>query len=342
MVSISLCMIIKNEEAVLKRCLDSVCNLVDEIVIVDTGSTDNSKEIAAEYTDKIYDFEWVDDFSKARNYAFSKCTKDYIYSVDADEVLDEENQKRFLELKETIIDEIEIVQMWYVNTKEYATTENFEKELRPKLFKRLRKFLWIDPIHESVNLNPVVYDSDIEILHLPISNHAGRDFRTFEKAIARGERLSKKLLKMYARELLISGNDSDIKNASDYFNIAFYDRDRDDEEKSWCYVVLARFYRVTGNDGEFFKWVLKDVVTSQSSEICVELGDYYYNKDDYMEAICWFVNALNETEPILCAASHTNIPCESLSKCYRELAKCDDIMRDAYIEEAIFYESMKK
>ena len=57
MVTISLCMIVKNEEAVLARCLDSIADLVDEIIIVDTGSTDRTKEIASYYTDKIYDFE---------------------------------------------------------------------------------------------------------------------------------------------------------------------------------------------------------------------------------------------------------------------------------------------
>ena len=100
MIEISLCMIVKNEEKILTRCLDSVADLVDEIVIVDTGSTDATKKIAANYTDKIYDFTWVDDFSAARNFAFSKAEKDYIYTADADEVIDEENRKRFRELME--------------------------------------------------------------------------------------------------------------------------------------------------------------------------------------------------------------------------------------------------
>lgn len=95
MITISLCMIVKNEERLLARCLDSVADLMDEIIIVDTGSTDQTKEIAARYTDKIYDFEWVQDFSAARNFAFSKATKEYIYSADADEVLDEENREVF-------------------------------------------------------------------------------------------------------------------------------------------------------------------------------------------------------------------------------------------------------
>ena len=68
-------MIVKNEEKLLARCLDSVAGLMDEIIIVDTGSSDKTKEIAARYTDKIYDFEWIDDFSAARNFAFSKAKK---------------------------------------------------------------------------------------------------------------------------------------------------------------------------------------------------------------------------------------------------------------------------
>ena len=62
MATVSLCMIVKNEEKVLARCLDSIADLMDEIIIVDTGSTDRTKEIAKEYTDKIYDFQWINDF----------------------------------------------------------------------------------------------------------------------------------------------------------------------------------------------------------------------------------------------------------------------------------------
>ena len=128
MISISLCMIVKNEEAVLDRCLGSVADLVEEIIIVDTGSTDRTKEIAAGYTDKIYDFQWIHDFSAARNYAFSLASCDYIYSADADEVLDAENRERFRTLKEQLLPEIEIVQMKYGNQLQYNTVYNYDED----------------------------------------------------------------------------------------------------------------------------------------------------------------------------------------------------------------------
>ncbi len=87
MPTLSLCMIVKNEEKHLARCLSSVKDVADEIVIVDTGSTDKTIEIAESFSAKIFHFDWVNDFSAARNFALSKCTGDWILYLDADEEL---------------------------------------------------------------------------------------------------------------------------------------------------------------------------------------------------------------------------------------------------------------
>lgn len=84
---VSLAMIVKNEEEVLRECLKSVKNIVDEIILVDTGSEDRTLEIAREFGAKIYSFEWCYDFSAARNFAAEKCTGDWILVLDADEIV---------------------------------------------------------------------------------------------------------------------------------------------------------------------------------------------------------------------------------------------------------------
>ena len=102
MVSISLCMIVRNEEKVLGRCLACVQGFADEIIIVDTGSTDRTKEIAFSFTDKVYDFKWKDDYAAARNFAFSKGPGDYLFWLDADDVVrQEERRNSVLSGKET-------------------------------------------------------------------------------------------------------------------------------------------------------------------------------------------------------------------------------------------------
>jgi len=84
---LSLAMIVKNEEEKLARCLESIKEYVDEIIIVDTGSHDRTKEIAESFGAQIYDFEWCNDFSKARNFSIEKTTGDYVFVLDADNIL---------------------------------------------------------------------------------------------------------------------------------------------------------------------------------------------------------------------------------------------------------------
>lgn len=88
--TISVPMIVKNEEQFIERALDSLSGFVNEIVVVDTGSTDKTLDIVKKYTDKIYTFKWNDNFADARNFALSKCTGDWILRVDGDEEFPEE------------------------------------------------------------------------------------------------------------------------------------------------------------------------------------------------------------------------------------------------------------
>jgi glycosyltransferase involved in cell wall biosynthesis len=157
-------MIVKNEEAVLARCLDSVKKAVDEIIIVDTGSTDKTKSIAHIFTDNAYSFAWIDDFSAARNEAFSKATKDYQMWLDADDVISEEEIWKLLALKETLDDTTDIVTMKYI-THADSQGNPINISTRGRLFKREKGYKWEDPIHEYITLSGVIVYSDIVIHH---------------------------------------------------------------------------------------------------------------------------------------------------------------------------------
>lgn len=325
MISISLCMIVKNEARVLARCLDSISDLVDEIIIVDTGSTDETKTIASAFSCQIYDFKWIDDFSAARNFAFSKCSCDYIYSADADEVLSEENREKFRLLKENLDPEIEIVQMYYGNQLENGTVYNFDKELRPKLFKRSRNFVWVERVHETVRLLPLVYDSDIEITHLPEKNHAGRDYGIFEKIIAEGEQLSPRLFDFYARELFVSGEQEDFRRAEDYFTeVADSEESTQDVMKAAiCIVVKAAYWRK--DYLKMYRYAMKDVAIEPSSEICFLLGSYYEDMRDYKEAAIWYYNAAFECQSILNIRYQKEYPIQGLIDVYYNLGLMDQV-----------------
>ena len=148
MISVSLCMIVKNEEDVLERCLKSVAGLVDEIIIVDTGSTDRTREIATHFTNQIFDFPWQDDFSAARNEAFSHASMDYCMWLDADDVFLEEDQKAFLNLKETLDPTVSVVMAPYHTGFDERGRVTFSY-YRERLIKNRAGMCWVGAVHEE-------------------------------------------------------------------------------------------------------------------------------------------------------------------------------------------------
>ncbi|WP_315112789.1 glycosyltransferase [Clostridium intestinale] len=103
---ISLCMIVKNEEENLKICLEKISKYINEIIVVDTGSEDNTKLIARDFTDKVFDYKWSNDFAATRNFSISKSSNDWILVLDADELIQEFNIEKvhdFIEKKENLV-----------------------------------------------------------------------------------------------------------------------------------------------------------------------------------------------------------------------------------------------
>ena len=319
MATISVCMIVKNEERVLARCLDSLQGLWEELIIVDTGSTDRTKEIAQRYTDQIYDFSWTGSFSDARNFSFSKATCDYIYAADADEELDEENRRRFLLLKEAMLPEIEIVQMQYGNQLSQNSIYNYDMEYRPKLYKRLREFIWQEPIHEAVRLSPVVYDSDIVIWHKPQGEHGKRDLEAFEAMIAQGEVLSSRLRDIYLRELYFTKDLLHLQKAGKYLENLIGEENLDSDTLQRALTLRILLAQKEGKEKDILKYSLKAVMGEGCSELCLELGRYFLEKEDYEEAAVWFYHGAFQAEPLLSLKAGKKEPLSLLTECYKKL-----------------------
>lgn len=343
MTTFSLCLIVKNEESCLQECLDSYKDAFDEIVIVDTGSTDKTKEIASCYTDKVYDFKWINDFSAARNFAFSKCSCDYIFSADADEVLTSDNLEMLLKLKEVMHPEVEIVTFLYVNDSKYNTSYNYKTERRAKLYKRVRSFVWISPIHETVRLNPVIFDSEISISHRPNANHSKRDFDIYYKSLDSGVTFLDYALCMFIKELFISGDRQDFLKALPYLEKMSRSNYYKEDTLKYIRVALIHSYRLKNDFDNFFKYVSLELCDNPSAETCMELGYYYEESLDYEQAILWYINAANETTSIIDIHACTDTPRYCLAKCYNKMAleaedDGDEEMASQYINIAKEYE----
>lgn len=145
--------IVKNEEGILATALESVKD-ADEIVVVDTGSTDRTKEIAAQYTDKIFDFPWVDDFSAARNHAIEKATGDWIYSIDADQKL--------LTPMAKVREEVARAEAGGHKTVLVKTlADGGQVHWREVLFKKDPEVFWVGAYHEAISVRSTFY-SEVE------------------------------------------------------------------------------------------------------------------------------------------------------------------------------------
>lgn len=246
---------------------------------------------------------------------------DYIYTADADEVINYENYRRFCSLKQALVPEIEIVQMKYITSDEFNTVMNISNEYRPKLYKRLRQFRWIDPIHETIQTQPLVFDSDIEVLHYPQSLHSKRDFSLFLHTFNRGEPLSDKLHTMYARELHISGTDEDFLQAQPVFAHTLATEAEDNSRVQEALCILCRCMRLQGECSDFFKYALRAIAHTPCSEICCELGEYFYQREEYEDAIRWYSCAAFETSSVLNVHTSGDLPLNQLARCYSHLAQ---------------------
>lgn len=192
---ISVCMIAKNEERYIEECLQRIRRYPFEIVLVDTGSTDRTIEIAGKYVDKLEHFNWCDDFSKARNYAISCATRPWIVILDCDEMVENIDCKSMLSIMKAHKEHVGVFPIKNVNIQDGV--EHYHIDKVPRFFHK-DFFHYAFPIHEQVvpigaKTEQVVlstYELPIQVRHLGYNlspeemiQKQQRNLRILQKAI---------------------------------------------------------------------------------------------------------------------------------------------------------------
>lgn len=292
MATISLCMIVKNEQDTLENCLYSIADLVDEIIIVDTGSTDNTKLIAKKYTDKIYDFVWVDDFSAARNYSFDCATKDYVMWLDADDLITQENRTIFANLKNSLDGKIKQIAAKYdvgFNDMGQVTLSYY----RERIMLKEHNYRWIGPIHEVIPLDNDILYSEFTVKHNKIHpTEKGRNLRIFKKMIEQNIPLDTRQTFYYARELYYNGKYEEAKKV--FQSVIQNDKTWIENRISAC-IDLYKCNKALGENDEAIKSLLNSFVfTTPKAEVCCSLANELIERKRYEESAYWYKAAMND------------------------------------------------
>jgi len=225
--SLSLCMIVKDEERYLPRCLESLNPLVDEMIIVDTGSTDATRDIAEIFGAKVFDYQWKDDFADARNHSLNQASGDWILVMDADEIMDPRDHGAIRKLiKNSQNDKV----AYLVTTRNYtdrisstgfvANNGQYDHEegkgwvpsIKVRLFKNRQNVHFVYPVHEQVD--PVLLDKGIALKEcdFPVHHYGKLDSNRMAERVRLYYNLGRKKLevlgydKMALKELAIQAS----------------------------------------------------------------------------------------------------------------------------------------
>ncbi|MGN1208487.1 MAG: glycosyltransferase [Christensenellales bacterium] len=279
-------MIVKNEEKVLERCLISCKDLFDEIVIVDTGSTDKTKEIAKKYATKVLDFVWQDNFSKARNFGILNSTCDYFMWLDADDVISKTNLEKLkklkLELSKTNPNCVFIKYNSGFDENGNVTFSFF----RERILKNDRINLFVDPVHEVIiPREKIEYKEDISIDHKKeVPAKKDRNLKIYEKQ--KKSNFSPRQMFYYARELI---NNEKYKKAIFWLKKFLKLNDSFVENKIEACMNLASCYKVLNDKDNAKKSLFQSFVYDlPRAEILCEIGNLFLEEQDYQKAIYYF------------------------------------------------------
>ena len=325
MAAISLCMIVKNEEQTLERCLRCAKNFADEIIVVDTGSTDRTKEIAAQYATQVYDFAWTDDFAAARNFAFSKAHHAYCMWLDADDTLQETEQKKMLDLKQRLDEtNADVVMMPY----DVSFDENGKATFsyyRERVVKNTGRPMWEGRVHEVITpYGNIIYEEIHVEHHKEKAYDTDRNLRIYEKMLEEGCTLSPREKYYYGRELYYHQRYEEAVEVLEAFV---------QQEGAWIENQLEAYRQLAECYGHLGKWTKQLDALYRSflldlprAETCCAIGRVYFDQRAWKQAAFWYETALRAEKRehgggFIQEDCYGYLPCIQLCVCYDRMGK---------------------
>lgn len=289
--TLSLCMIVKNEEDVLERCLSSFKGLFNEIIIVDTGSSDSTKQIAHKFTNSIYDFKWINDFSAARNYSFSLAKSDFVMWLDADDVITPTELEKLKKLKDNLTSKTDVVMLKYAVAFDEQNNTTFSY-YRERILNRSKNFVWEDPVHEVITPRGNIEYANIQIEHRKVKPTAeGRNLKIYEELINQKQPLKPRQMFYFARELYFNNK---INRAIIMFKKFLKTSNGYKENYIEACLNLSKCHQINKNFSSAKQSLFNSFMfDTPRSEILCELGNIFMLEKNYNSAIYYFNLALN-------------------------------------------------
>jgi glycosyltransferase involved in cell wall biosynthesis len=330
----SLAMIVKNEQETLGGVLDDAAAICDELIVVDTGSTDDTVKVAADHGAQVFDFDWIDDFAAARNSSFEHCTGDWILWLDADDRVPPPAQEGFLRLKEHLVDTSEVDGVMIPYHRAFSENDptvctfSFDRE---RVLRRGAGLRWNGPVHEVIGVERLMRWPDAFVEHRPApeswDRKKDRNLLILQAAVAGGDRSP--------RTLFYLGNElRDHERWQESLSVhQEYVRASDLLwEKYDALVSMARCEDALEHESKKLQLLLSAVtLDSTRAEAFMRLGMHHYDRRQWRQAAPFFAAATVLERPsdgFIDDTAYTWAPWDFLSICHSELGRYEDALTE--------------
>lgn len=331
LITISICMIVKNKESIIKESLIRAKKIADELIVIDLGSNDKTVEIAKQYADRLETFSWIEVYSSAKKHAASIANSQYIMWMEAEDSWDKETEKQLLRLKNDLIENVDIIYCTYRNNSQYIWAD---QAIRARIIKKE------NIISEKDNLAKLLFPEIIIEYKKEMKHDFELESKIYDLRLEAGGNVCDREHYYCARSLY---NHGCYKEAEEY--LSYYQEKFEPELIPEITMIKCLSLNALNRSQEAMEIAYNslkyDVLRAHT---CCFIGDGLLSNKEYDKAIGWYKHAmlisdLPEDFHIDLYHYHTFYPMKKLAECYYDLG---DIEKFDILNNQINQISLKK